>query len=161
MRSRIYRDLTTKKVDEVTIDELDTYRREFYAQGRKNKLDYDDLNVIALTSNQNAVRGNVPGTSDINTATGIYDSKTNIFQPTSGTWSLQYISFFESGGSGTYTHEVYLEVKGGSVQIISTSDYYIKLDVEIDSNVILQARTVGGSGSPTTAGATAYYMRCR
>ena len=104
MRSRIYRDLTTKKVSEVTVDELDTYRREFYAQGRKNKSQYNDLNVLALTSNQNAVRGNIPGTADIVTVTGIYDSKTDMYQPTESTWSLQYLSFFAGGGSGTYTH---------------------------------------------------------
>ena len=161
MRSRIYRDLTTKKVSEVTVDELDTYRREFYAQGRKNKSQYNDLNVLALTSNQNAVRGNIPGTAEVVTVTEIYDSKKDMYQPTAGTWSLQYISFFEGGGSGTYTHEVYLEVKGASVQIISSQDEFIKLDLEIDKNVIVQSRTIGGSGTPTTAGATLYFMRCR
>ena len=161
MRSRIYRDLTTKKVSEVTIDELDTYRNEFYAQGRKNKSQYDDLNVLALTSNQNAVRGNIPGTAAVVRVTGIYDSKTDMYQPTVGTWSLQYISFDETGGTGTYTHEVYLEVKGASVQIISTQDHFIKLDLEIDTNVIVQARTIGGGSTPSVTGATLYFMRCR
>ena len=162
MRSKIYRDLTSRKVSEVTIDELDSYRNEFYAQGRKNVSEYHNLNLIATTSNQNAVTGCIPGTSDISTAVGIYDSKTDIFQPTAGTYSIQYVSFGEGGGSGTYTHEVYLEVKGGSVQIVSTTNDFISFpDLEIDSNVILQVRTIGGSGAPTTALATAYYMRCR
>ena len=162
MRSKIYRDLTTKKLSEVTVDQLDNYRTEFYAQGRKNISEYNNLNLIATSSNQNSVTGCIPGTSDISTAVGIYDSKTEIFQPGAGTYSIQYVSFAEGGGSGTYTHEVYLEVKGGSVQIVSTSDDFISFpDLEIDSNVILQVRTIGGSGTPTTAIATAYYMRCR
>ena len=161
MRSKIYRDLTSKKVSEVTIDELDTYRSEFYAQGRKNKSSYQDLNEIALTSNQNAVRGNIPGTADQVTVTGIYDSKKDMYQPTAGTWSLQYISFAEGGGSGTYTHEAYLEVKGASIQILSTTEEFVKLNIEIDKNVIFQVRTIGGSGAPTTALASLYFMRCR
>lgn len=161
MKSKIYRDLSQKKVSEVTVDELDVYRQEFYAQGRKNISEYNDLNLMALTSNQNSVRGNIPGTANVSRATGIYDAKTDLFQPSTGTWSVQYISFDETGGSGTYTHEVYLEVKGFSMLIASSTDSHFKIDLEIDNLVVVQVRTIGGGGTPTLAGATAYYMRCR
>lgn len=161
MRSRVYRDLTTKTLDEVTVSELDAFRGGFYAQGRKNKSQYADLNELALTANLNATKGNVPGTADLATVSGIYDSKTNVLEVPAGTWETIVFSFFEGGGSGTYTHEVYLEVKGASVLIASSSDPILYLNVEFDKNVIVQVRTVGGGSTPATAGASLYYMRCR
>lgn len=161
MRSRIYRDLTTKKVNEVTIDELDTFRGGFYAQGRKNKSQYHDLNELALTSNQNATKGNIPGTADQVTITNIYDNKSNVLQIAAGTWETLVFSFFEGGGSGTYTHQVYFEVKGASVLVAETTDSILHLSLEFDKNVVIQANTLGGGGAPASAGVSMYYMRCR
>jgi hypothetical protein len=161
MRSRIYRDLTTKKVDEVTIDELDTFRGGFYAQGRKNKSQYHDLNELALTSNQNATKGNIPGSSDAVTITNIYDNKSTLLQKTQGTFETIVFSFFEGGGSGTYTHEIYFEVNGASILVASSTDSVFQMKLEFDKNVVIQANTIGGGGTPTTAGVSLYYMRCR
>ncbi len=161
MRSRIYRDLTTKKVDEVTIDELDTFRGGFYAQGRKNRSQYTDLNELALTSNQNATRGNIPGTAATKTVSGIYDNKSTVLEVSAGTYETMVFSFFEGGGSGTYTHQVYFEVKGASILVAETTDSILHLSLEFDKNVVIQANTIGGGGAPASAGVSMYYMRCR
>ena len=65
MKSKVYRDLTPLKLNQVTIDDIDTLRSGMYAQGRKNKTQYVDLQQVAVASNQQGGSGSVPGTSVI------------------------------------------------------------------------------------------------
>ena len=59
MKSKVYRDLTPLKLNQVTIDDIDTLRAGMYAQGRKNKSQYADLQQVAVASNQQGGSGSV------------------------------------------------------------------------------------------------------
>ena len=52
MKSKVYRDLTPKKLNEVTVDDIDLLRDGMFAQGRKNKAGYDELQQVAVAANQ-------------------------------------------------------------------------------------------------------------
>jgi len=163
MKSRIYRDLTSKKLNEVTIDDVDAFRGAFYAQGRKNKRAYDELQQVALASNQQGGSGSVPGTAIVVQATGAYDNTVKLYQPIIGTWIVEAVSFTTSGGSGTYSisleHEDTVNSLTMPLPVFGNSPYH-SLDMEIDSNISLNATITGGT-TPSSAIAYAYLMRRR
>jgi hypothetical protein len=163
MKSKIYRDLTAKKLNQVTIDEIDTFRQGFYAQGRKNKRAYDELQQVAIASNQQGGSGSVPGTAIVVQTTGAYDNTVKLYQPTIGTWIVEAVSFTTSGGSGTYSISLELEdtVNGITMPLPQFGNVpYNSLDMEIDSNISLNATITGGT-TPSSAIAYAYLMRRR
>ena len=75
MRSKVYRDLTPKKLNQVTVDDIDSLRAAMFAQGRKNTKAYEDLQQVAIASNQQGGSGSIPKTSTIVSANNIYDNK--------------------------------------------------------------------------------------
>jgi hypothetical protein len=164
MKSKIYRDLTSKKLNEVTIDDVDTFRQGFYAQGRKNKRAYDELQQVAIASNQQGGSGSVPGTGQIYQVGNIYDNKSSLFSPTIGTWIVEAVSFETSGGSGTYnlTLRILDKVTGAEMPLPSYgNEPYNLLGIELDLNMTLEANITGGGSTPTSAVAYAYVMRRR
>ena len=162
MKSKVYRDLTPLKLDQVTINDIDTLRAGMYAQGRKNKSQYVDLQQVAVASNQQGGSGSVPGTSIIASVSNVYDNKSTLYAPTIGTWVLEAVSFTISGGSGTYTNELYLEHDNGAQMLLeSTNQLFSRPQVEIDHNITLLANIQGGGSTPTSTVAFAYLMRRR
>ena len=167
MKSKIYRDLTPKKLDQVSINDIDNLRAAMYAQGRKNKAGYVDLQQVAIASNQQGGSGSVPGTSIIVAASNIYDNKLTLYAPTIGTWVIESIEFKVTGGSGKYTHDIFFEHTNGANMIVfrdekDASDIVaIRAEIEIDSNITVQAFTSGGGTTPTDVTAFAYLMRRR
>lgn len=162
MKSKVYRDLTPKKLTQVTIDDIDTLRAGMYAQGRKNKSGYVDLQQVAVASNQQGGSGSVPGTSIIVSVSNIYDNKSTLFVPPIGTWILEAVSFDVTGGTGGYTTQLFLEHTNGNQMLLDESAFqFSRPQVEIDSNITLLANLTGGSGAPTTSVAYAYLMRRR
>lgn len=167
MRSKVYRDLTPMKLDQVSIEDIDALRSNMYAQGRKNKIAYDELAQVALASNQQGGSGSVPGTSIIVSGTNIYDNKTELYAPGIGTWIVESIEFVVTGGSGQYTHDVFLEHTNGASMIVfhdvkdKDDVVAIRSELEIDSNITLQARSSGGGSAPSDVTAYAYLMRRR
>ncbi len=161
MKSKIYRDLTPKKLTEVTIDDIDQLRSSMFAQGRKNKIAYDELRQVAVASNQQGGTGSVPGTSTIVQTANIYDNKLNLYAPSIGVWILEALSFATTSGSG-YTYQVFLEhTNGATIEIINTTNPYTRPIIEIDKNITVQVQITGGSGIPASSNATAYLMRRR
>lgn len=163
MKSRIYRDLTTKKLNQVTINDVDAFRQSIYAQGRKNTRAYDEMQQVAIASNQQGGSGSVPGTAIVVQATGAYDNTVKLYQPTIGTWIVEAVSFTTSGGSGTHSISLELEdtVNGITMPLPNFGNVpYNSLDMEIDSNISLNATITGGT-TPTSAIAYAYLMRRR
>jgi len=161
MKSKIYRDLTPKKLTEVTIDDIDQLRASMFAQGRKNKVAYDELRQVAVAANQQGGTGSVPGTSTIVQTANIYDNKSNLYQPDIGVWILEALSFANTTGNG-YTYQVFLEhTNGGSIEIVNTQNPYTRPIIEIDENITVQVQITGGSGIPASTTATAYLMRRR
>ena len=162
MKSKVYRDLTPKKLTQVTIDDIDTLRAGMYAQGRKNKASYVDLQQVAVASNQQGGSGSVPGTSIIASVSSIYDNKSELFAPTVGTWILEAVEFAVTGGTGTYTNEIYFEQpNGATLRIIQSNEKVFLPKIEIDYNVIIQANTFGGGAPPLASLARCYLMRRR
>ena len=167
MKSKVYRDLTPKKLDQVSIEDIDALRSKMYAQGRKNKIAYDDLAQVAIASNQQGGSGSVPGTSVIVSATNIYDNKSELYAPEIGTWIVESIQFVVTGGSGLYTHDVFLEHTNGASMIVfhdvkdKDDVVAIRSELEIDPNITLQVRSSGGGSSPADVTAYAYLMRRR
>ena len=167
MRSKVYRDLTPLKLDQVTISDIDTLRAGMYAQGRKNKSQYVDLQQVAIASNQQGGSGSVPGTSIIVAATNIYDNKSTLYAPSIGTWILEAIEFQVTGGNGKYTHDIFLSHDNGAEMVVfrdekDASDIVaIRAEIEIDSNITVQAFTSGGASTPTNVTAFGYLMRWR
>ena len=162
MKSKVYRDLTPLKLDQVTINDIDTLRASMYAQGRKNKSQYEDLQQVAIASNQQGGSGSVPGTSIITSVSSIYDTKETLYAPTIGTWIIEAVEFTVTGAQGTYTYELYLETNNGAtLRIVQDNAKLYRPDIEIDNNVTLLARVFGGSGPPISATAKAYFMRRR
>ena len=163
MRSRIYRDLTSKKLNEVTIDDVDAFRQGFYAQGRKNTRAYEELQQVAIASNQQGGSGSVPGTAIVVQAASAYDNTVKLYQPTIGTWIIEAVSFTTSGGSGTYGITLELEdtVNGLTMPLPALgNEPFNSVDIEIDSNISLNAKITGGT-TPSSAIAYAYLMRRR
>jgi len=167
MKSKIYRDLTPKKLDNVTVDDLDNIRSNLYAQGRKNKAAYDELQQVALASNQQGGSGSIPKTSLIVTAQNVYDNKSTLYAPSIGTWIMEAIEFKVTGGSGQYTHQISLAHTNGADMIVfidekdSSEIVAIRSEIEIDQNITVQAFTSGGGSTPTDVTAFAYLMRRR
>lgn len=162
MKSKVYRDLTPLKLDQVTINDIDTLRSGMYAQGRKNKSGYDDLQQIAVASNQQGGSGSVPGTSIIVAVSNIYDNKSTLYLPTIGTWILEAVSWSVVGGSGSYTNELYIEHTNGAQMLLeSTVQAFARPQIEIDTNITLLANISGGSSAPSSTIAYAYLMRRR
>ena len=162
MKSKVYRDLTPLKLNQVTINDIDTLRAGMYAQGRKNKSQYEDLQQVAVASNQQGGSGSVPGTSIIVSVSNVYDNKSTLYAPTIGTWILEAVSWDISGGSGTYTNELYLEHDNGAQMLLeSTNQLFSRPQIEIDSNITLLANIQGGGSSPSSTVAYAYLMRRR
>ena len=167
MKSKVYRDLTPKKLNQVTIDDIDSLRAGMFAQGRKNTKAYEDMQQVAIASNQQGGSGSVPGTSTIVTTTNIYDNKQTLYNPAIGTWILEAIEFQVTGGSGQYTHDV-LFVHDNGAEMIVFHDVKDKDDVvsfrteiEIDENITVQVVSSGGGSAPTDITALAYLMRRR
>ena len=167
MKSKVYRDLTPKKLNDVIIDDIDALRAGMFAQGRKNKQAYEDMQQVAIASNQQGGSGSVPGTSTIVLASNIYDNKQTLYAPTIGTWILEAIEFQVNGGSGQYTHDV-LFVHDNGAEMIVFHDVKDKDDVvsfrteiEIDANITVQVVSTGGGSAPTDISAYAYLMRRR
>ncbi len=162
MKSRVYRDLTPLKLNQVTIDDIDTLRSGMYAQGRKNKTQYVDLQQVAVASNQQGGSGSVPGTSVIASVANIYDNKSTLYAPTIGTWILEAVEFTVTGGTGSYTNEIYLEqANGATLRVIQSNEKVFLPKIEVDLNVVIQARSFGGGGPPLTSLARCYLMRRR
>ena len=167
MKSKVYRDLTPKKLNEVTVDDIDSLRAAMFAQGRKNTKAYDDMQQVAIASNQQGGSGSIPKTSTIVAATNIYDNKQTLYQPTIGTWLLEAIEFQVTGGSGQYTHDVSF-VHDNGAEMIDFHDIKdaadivsIRSEIEIDENITVQVNSSGGGGTPTDVSAFAYLMRRR
>jgi hypothetical protein len=166
MKSRIYRDLTTKKLNEVTIDDLDTFRQGFYAQGRKNKAAYDELQQVAIASNQQGGSGSVPGTSIIVEASNVFDNKTTLYAPNVGTWILEAVSFVVTGGAGFYTHDIDIQHTSGAEMLVfhdikdAADKAVFRTQLEFDSNITIRAFSTGSS-TPTDITAFGYLMRRR
>lgn len=167
MKSKVYRDLTPKKLDQVSVDDLDQLRSGMFAQGRKNKLAYDELDQVARAANQNGGSGSIPRTSIIVAATNIYDNKQTLYAPTVGTWILEAIEFQVTGGSGQYTHDVSFVHTNGAEMIVfhDTKDkddvVSFRTEIEIDENITVQVFSSGGGSIPTDVSAFAYLMRRR
>ena len=106
MKSKVYRDLTPKKLNQVSVDDIDTLRAGMFAQGRKNTKAYEDMQQVAVAANQQGGSGSIPRTSTIVSASNIYDNKSTLYQPDVGVWMLEAIEFVVTGGSGQYTHDV-------------------------------------------------------
>ena len=167
MKSKVYRDLTPKKLNDVTIDDIDSLRSGMYAQGRKNIRAYEEMQQVAVASNQQGGSGSVPGTSTIVLASNIYDNKSPLYNPSIGTWILESIEFQVTGGTGKYTHVVFLTHDNGAEMVAffderdASEIVSIRTEIEIDSNITIYAITTGGGGAPTDVSAYAYLMRRR
>lgn len=167
MRSKIYRDLTPKKLDQVSVDDIDQLRSMLYAQGRKNKVAYDELQQVALAANQQGGSGSIPKSSTIVSVNNIYDNKSPLYNPSTGTWMLESIEFQVTGGTGKYTHVVFLAHSNGAEMIAffderdASEVVAIRTEIEIDENITIYAITTGGGGAPTDVTAYAYLMRRR
>ena len=167
MKSKVYRDLTPKKLNQVSVDDIDSLRDAMFAQGRKNKAAYDELQQVALAANQQGGSGSIPRTSTIVTAANIYDNKSPLYQPTVGVWMLEAIEFQVTGGSGKYTHVVFLAHDNGAEMVAffdekdSSEIVTLRTEIEIDRNITVYAITTGGGGAPTDVTAFAYLMRRR
>lgn len=167
MKSTVYRNLTPKKLDQVSIDDIDNLRSNMFAQGRKNKRSYVDLQQVAIASNQQGGSGSVPGTSIIVAANNIYDNKSTLYAPTIGTWILEAIEFRVTGGNGQFTHDIFLAHDNGAEMIVFRDEkdaadiVAIRAEIEIDDNITVQAFTSGGGTTPTDVSAFAYLMRRR
>lgn len=150
------------KLNQVTIDDIDTLRAGIYAQGRKNKSQYEDLQQVAVASNQQGGSGSVPGTSIIASVSNIYDNKSTLYAPTVGTWILEAVEFTVTGGTGSYTNEIYLEQpNGATLRVIQSNEKVFLPKIEVDLNIAILARSFGGSGPPLSSSARCYLMRRR
>ena len=167
MKSKVYRDLTPKKLNEVSVDDIDSLRDAMFAQGRKNKAAYDELQQVALAANQQGGSGSIPRTSTIVSAANIYDKKSILYQPTVGVWMLEAIEFQVTGGSGQYTHNVIFAHDNGAAMIVFHDEkdkddvVAIRTEIEIDENITVQVISGGGGSAPTDVTAYAYLMRRR
>lgn len=167
MKSKVYRDLTPKKLDQVSVDDIDQLRSGMFAQGRKNKVAYDELQQVALAANQQGGSGSIPKTSTIVAANNIYDNKQTLYQPTVGTWILEAIEFQVTGGAGQYIHDVSFVHDNGAEMIVfhdvkdAADIVAIRSEIEIDENITVQVNSSGGGGTPTDVSAFAYLMRRR
>lgn len=162
MKSKVYRNLTPKTLDEVSIDDIDNLRSTMFAQGRGNKRGYDELQQVAIASNVQGGSGSVPGTSIIVAVSNIYDNKSTLYAPSIGTWILEAVAWSTTGGSGTYTNEIYIEHTNGAQMLLdSTTNLAARPQIEIDTNVTILANMVGGGGAPGSSIAYAYLMRRR
>ena len=167
MKSKVYRDLTPKKLNQVTVDDIDSLRAVMFAQGRKNKAAYDELQQVALAANQQGGSGSIPRTSTIVAANNIYDNKSTLYQPTVGVWMLEAIEFQVTGGSGQYAHDVSFVHDNGAEMIVfhdvkdKDDVVAIRTEIEIDENITVQVNTIGGGSAPTDVTAYAYLMRRR
>lgn len=162
MKSKVYRNLTPKTLDEVSIDDIDNLRSSMFAQGRGNKRGYDELQQVAIASNVQGGSGSVPGTSIIVAVSNIYDNKSTLYAPSIGTWILEAVAWSTTGGSGTYTNEIYIEHTNGAQMLLdSTTNLAARPQIEIDTNVTILANMVGGGGAPGSSIAYAYLMRRR
>lgn len=167
MKSKVYRDLTPKRLNEVSVNDIDSLRAAMFAQGRKNTKAYEDMQQVAIASNQQGGSGSIPKTSTIVAATNIYDNKQTLYQPTIGTWILEAIEFQVTGGSGQYTHDVSFVHDNGAEMIVfhdvKDKDDVVsfRTEIEIDENITVQVVSTGGGSSPTDVTAYAYLMRRR
>lgn len=167
MKSKVYRDLTPKKLNEVTVDDIDSLRAGMFAQGLKNTKAYDDMQQVAIAANQQGGSGSIPKTSTIATVTNIYDNKSPLYSPSIGTWMLESIEFQVTGGTGKYTHVVFLTHDNGAEMVAFFDEkdaaeiVSIRTEIEIDKNITIYVITTGGGGTPTDVSAFAYLMRRR
>lgn len=162
MKSKVYRNLTPKTLDQVSINDIDNLRSTMFAQGRGNRRGYDELQQVAIASNVQGGSGSVPGTSIIVAISNIYDNKSTLYAPSIGTWILEAVAWSTTGGSGTYTNEIYIEHTNGAQMLLdSTTNLAARPQIEIDSNVTILANIVGGGGAPSSSIAYAYLMRRR
>ena len=162
MKSTVYRNLTPKKLDQVSIDDIDNLRSNMFAQGRKNKKVYEELQQVAIASNQQGGSGSVPGTSIIVSVSNIYDNKSTLYAPTVGTWILEAVAWNTTGGSGTYTNQLYIEHQNGAQMLLEeTTDLTARPQIEIDTNITLLANMLGGGSAPSDSICLAYLMRRR
>ena len=148
-------------------DEIDSLKAAMFAQDRKNTKTNDDMQQVAIASNQQGGSGSIPKTSRIVSANNIYDNKQTLYQPTIGTWLLEAIEFRVTGGSGQYTHNVSFVHDNGAEMIVfhdvkdAADIVAIRSEIEIDENITVQVNSGGGGGTPTDVSAYAYLMRRR
>ena len=167
MKSKVYRDLTPKKLNQVSVDDIDSLRAVMFAQGRKNTKAYDEMQQVAIAANQQGGSGSIPRTSNIVAANNIYDNKSTLYQPTVGVWMLEAIEFQVTGGSGQYTHDVSFVHNNGAEMIVfhdvKDKDDVVsfRTEIEIDENITVQVNSSGGGSAPTDVTALAYLMRRR
>ena len=100
MKSKVYRDLTPKKLTQIDVEDIDSLRSSMFAQGRKLQTSYNELQTVAVAANVQGGSGSIPKTAIIAQASNIYDNKTEIYSPTLGTWILEAVDFSYGSGSG-------------------------------------------------------------
>jgi len=161
MKSKVYRDLTPKKLDQIDVEDIDTLRSSMFAQGRKLKTSYNELQTIAVAANVQGGSGSIPKTAIIAQVSNIYDNKSVVYTPTLGTWILEAVDFSYGSGSG-YTNELYFTMDSGATQrVVHTTNEVSRPRIELDENVTIEARSLGGSGIPSSSLASVYLMRRR
>ena len=161
MKSKVYRDLTPKKLTQIDVEDIDSLRSSMFAQGRKLQTSYNELQTVAVAANVQGGSGSIPKTAIIAQASNIYDNKTEIYSPTLGTWILEAVDFSYGSGSG-YTNELYFTTSSGATQrVLQTTNEVSRPRIELDERITIEARSLGGSGVPSSSLASVYLMRRR
>jgi hypothetical protein len=168
-QSKVYRDLGTIKIDDLTPDQFDTLKGAVYAQGIDGAEDeYRRLLLLGSVSNKASISGPIPGSGKIDSAatTSSGSAVTLVDNPGDGeVWQLMGVSSSNAAGvSGNLVSSIRVNDSSNVVNLAKIEDNngYKEIPLQepiyIDKNVKVEAVTAGTFSSVTY---TAYLMRVR
>lgn len=132
----LYEQLRSKTLSDLTVEELDQFRSQFFVNGI-NEDDFRRLDLIFAAANKTSSSGGIPGTVDVVTfsttssGSAVALDQTGFWLEPGATYIVYAPSISVGGGSGSIQHELRLIRSGRTVELLDFS-------------------TTGGSLRPTT-----------
>ncbi len=151
-KNRLYDQFDTKKLNEITADNLDLFRDQIFIEETNEKIS-DDLIRTGILSNQLSSSGPIPATGRIQQITRSSDGTTTLFRPSVGeVWQLTAADATAVGGGIRFKFQLtngtrIVEIKDASVSGATDPIDLSTVPLYIDRNVYLQINISSITGS--------------
>jgi hypothetical protein len=159
-KNRLYDQFDTKKVNELTADNLDSFRDQIFIEESNEKIS-NDLIRSGILSNQLSVAGPIPGTGRIESVSRTSDGTDTIFRPSIGeVWQFIAGDCTAVGGGVRFKFQLYdgsttIEIKDQSVSSSTDPVDLTTVPLILDRNVYLRVNissiSTGESGTVNCA----------
>lgn len=151
-KNRLYDQFDTKKVNELTTDNLDSFRDQIFIEESNEKIS-NDLIRSGILSNQLSSSGPIPATGRIQTVVRSVDGTSTLFRPAIGSvWQLTSADATAVGGGIRFKFQLtdgttVIEIKDQSVTGATDPVDLTTVPLFVDRNVYLQVNISSITGS--------------